>query len=430
MCQPVVSVLALTFNQADYVEDMLKGFIKQVTDFEVEYIIHDDASTDGTQEILKEYEEKYPGKFRMIYEDSNQWSKGRKIFREILLPMARGKYIAFCEGDDYWIDRNKLQKQKDFLDQHEDCVCVAHNALIWYCATGILCAMDNYDKSRYLEARDVIDRRHPSIATASKMHRKEVLYVDPLFLSCGEVGDMPADFFAFTKGKIYYMDEIMSVYRYESSGSWSQRVNHNLKKLIDWRAVTLRFLHQYDLYTKEKYTFYVQLYMTRSVLGVVEYLLKEPIPEQKFMEYVNVVREEKNHEYDIYLDQIERIVKLMIYYRSPALEALLKGQHGTDIYLYGAGKYADIMANFLERNHIGFDGFVVNSLQDNPRELHGKKVIELSEYRKKESTLLVVAISSILWEEVLEGIERNGINNWVYPLLIEASNFKGKENEK
>lgn len=230
---PVVSVLAMTYNQENYVEDMLKGFIKQITDFDVEYIIHDDASTDRTKDILKEYEEKYPGKFRVIYESTNQWSKGIKIFKEILLPLARGKYIAFCEGDDYWVDRHKLQKQKDFLDRNEDCVCVAHNALIWYCSTGILCAMDNYDKSRYLEARDIIDRRHPSIATASKMHRKEVLYVDSLFLSCGEVGDMPTDFFVFSKGKIYYMDEIMSVYRYESAGSWSQRVNNNLKKLID-----------------------------------------------------------------------------------------------------------------------------------------------------------------------------------------------------
>lgn len=427
---PVVSVLAMTYNQENYVEDMLKGFIKQITDFDVEYIIHDDDSTDRTKDILKEYEEKYPGKFRVIYESTNQWSKGIKIFKEILLPLARGKYIAFCEGDDYWVDRHKLQKQKDFLDRNEDCVCVAHNALIWYCSTGILCAMDNYDKSRYLEARDIIDRRHPSIATASKMHRKEVLYVDSLFLSCGEVGDMPTDFFVFSKGKIYYMDEIMSVYRYESAGSWSQRVNNNLKKLIDWRAVSLRFLHQYDEYTSGKYTLYIQVYMTRSVLGVVECLLKKPIKEQEFDQYVNRVKEDKNHEYDVYLDQIARIVKLMVYYQSPALESLLKEQRDTEVYIYGAGKYANIMANFFLENNIGFNGFVVNSLEENPKELHDKNVIELSEYRKKQRTLLVIGVSSIFWEEVLEGMEENSIDNWVYPLLIEVSSFKRKKDEK
>ena len=106
-----VSVLCMTFNHGQYIKRALDSFIAQKTDFLFEIIVHDDASADYTTEILKEYELKYQTLIKVIFQKENQYSKGINIIREKLLPSARGKYIAFCEGDDYWSDEYKLQKQ-------------------------------------------------------------------------------------------------------------------------------------------------------------------------------------------------------------------------------------------------------------------------------------------------------------------------------
>ena len=94
----------------------LDGFMMQQTNFAFEVLIHDDASTDGTTEIIKEYEAKYPEIIKPIYEEENQWVKGRRGSAVFNFPRAKGKYIAMCEGDDYWTDPLKLQKQVDFLE--------------------------------------------------------------------------------------------------------------------------------------------------------------------------------------------------------------------------------------------------------------------------------------------------------------------------
>lgn len=125
----MVSVCCITYNQKDYIRDAIEGFLKQKTNFDYEIIIHDDASTDGTTEILKEYEERYPGKFRIIYEEENQYQKGSSFIRA-MYEQAKGKYIAVCEGDDYWCDENKLQLQVDYMEQNQECSFCFHNAII------------------------------------------------------------------------------------------------------------------------------------------------------------------------------------------------------------------------------------------------------------------------------------------------------------
>lgn len=97
-----VSIICLTYNQEKYIRDTLDGFLIQQTNFNYEILVHDDVSTDGTVEILKEYQQKYPDKIRLILEEENQYSKGVDITKDICFPLVRGKYIAFCEGDDYW----------------------------------------------------------------------------------------------------------------------------------------------------------------------------------------------------------------------------------------------------------------------------------------------------------------------------------------
>jgi len=119
--EPLVSICCITYNHENYIRDAIEGFLMQKTSFPIEIIIHDDASTDNTAQIIKEYEDKYPDLFCNIFQNENQWSKGGgSIYARFLYPQARGKYIALCEGDDYWTDPLKLQKKVDFMEVNPD----------------------------------------------------------------------------------------------------------------------------------------------------------------------------------------------------------------------------------------------------------------------------------------------------------------------
>lgn len=121
MNHPLVSISCITYNHTPYIRECLDGFLMQKCDFDFEVLIHDDASTDGTQEIIREYQEKYPEIIKPILQKENQWSQGvRGINLKFNFSRAKGKYIALCEGDDYWTDPLKLQKQVDFLEENED----------------------------------------------------------------------------------------------------------------------------------------------------------------------------------------------------------------------------------------------------------------------------------------------------------------------
>ena len=117
--KPIVSICCITFNHARYIRACLDGFIMQKTNFSFEVLINDDCSTDGTIDILKEYSERYPNIIKPIFHDENQYSKGiRRILATFVYPKVKGKYVALCEGDDYWTDPLKLQKEVDFLESN------------------------------------------------------------------------------------------------------------------------------------------------------------------------------------------------------------------------------------------------------------------------------------------------------------------------
>lgn len=118
--QVLVSIKCLAYNHEPYIRECLEGFVMQKTNFRFEAIVHDDASTDGTADIIREYAEKYPDIIKPIFETENQYSKHDGSLGRIMNEACTGKYIAMCEGDDYWTDPLKLQKQVDFLEEHED----------------------------------------------------------------------------------------------------------------------------------------------------------------------------------------------------------------------------------------------------------------------------------------------------------------------
>ena len=127
---PVVSVFCITYNHVNFIRDAIEGFLMQETTFPVEIFIHDDASSDGTAEIVKEYAEKYPKLFWTVLQTENQWSKGNKKILNDYLMKQRGEFIALCEGDDYWISKEKLQKQVDLIEEHPEAVLCGARCLV------------------------------------------------------------------------------------------------------------------------------------------------------------------------------------------------------------------------------------------------------------------------------------------------------------
>src|SRR5690554_5452407 len=121
--KPVVSICCITYNHEHYIEDALKGFLIQETDFPFEILIHDDASTDRTAEIIREYEARYPRLIKPIYQTENKYSQGIKISPTYNFPRAKGEYIAMCEGDDYWIDEHKIKKQYELISKANTDIC-------------------------------------------------------------------------------------------------------------------------------------------------------------------------------------------------------------------------------------------------------------------------------------------------------------------
>ena len=124
--QPVVSVLCATYQHVDFIEDALRGFLGQDTTFPFEVIVRDDASTDGTAEIVADFADRYPNVVRAVLEPENRWRQGGPRLRT----MARGAFIARCEGDDYWVDPTKLQTQVETLERHRDAVLSHHQAIV------------------------------------------------------------------------------------------------------------------------------------------------------------------------------------------------------------------------------------------------------------------------------------------------------------
>lgn len=132
--KPLVAIHCLVYNHEPYLRDCFDGFVKQRTNFPFVAIVHDDASTDGSAAIIREYEEKYPHIFKPIYETENQYSKKDGSIRRIMrkeIDATKAKYVAMCEGDDYWIDTLKLQKQVDFMESHPSYVLCSHRYKIY-----------------------------------------------------------------------------------------------------------------------------------------------------------------------------------------------------------------------------------------------------------------------------------------------------------
>ena len=239
MDNPLVTVICLTYNHAGLIYDALEGFVGQRAPFDIEVLVHDDASTDGTTEIVREYEARYPDIIRGVYQTENQYSQGVAIAPAFLFPLVRGRYVALCEGDDYWTDPDKLRKQVEALERHPEVDLCAHRAL---------CQRDRkphgYLAPRLRDAcipvEDVILGGGHFVATSSLLCRREAYLLQTPMREV-LVNDYVLQIQGALRGGMYYLDDCMSVYRQGVSGSWTSQngrwmpddVREQLKQMLD-----------------------------------------------------------------------------------------------------------------------------------------------------------------------------------------------------
>lgn len=276
---PLLSICCITFNHYNYLRSALEGFINQDVDFLVEILIHDDCSTDGTRKIIWEFGEKYPDKVFPVLQTENQYSKiGPQRMASNFLQQAKGKYIALCEGDDYWTDPQKLSRQVAFLEDNRDFSVCFHGCQIL--ENGIL--KDDYITAKRLDkGKSVYDTydlaKGNFIHTPSIVYRNSPkIYEEEMFLK-SEVGDYMLLLLLSLQGKIKRLEWDMAVYRIHGEGVWSN-INEKVKK--DKIIAYLRLLEKYFRHpsvniiaSRLKYEIYVRMKSNLKTMKLNDFLL-------------------------------------------------------------------------------------------------------------------------------------------------------------
>lgn len=270
-CDYKVIIKCFTYNHQNYIEDALKGFVMQKTNFPFCAIVVDDFSTDSTVEIIKKYEEQYPNIIKGIYLQENYYSQGKSKEPFFKPWFDRTKYIALCEGDDYWTDENKLQKQIDWLDFHPEYSMCCTDAIVT--CNNIELDWHRFEKDSDITPEQMILGGGFYIQTATIVYKKEILnFMNEAFIRLCSTGDYSLQIMCSIKGKVRYLSEKTAVYRYQNPGSWSSNnKNNNIERLIKyWRSV-LNMLDGFDDYTNGKYSETIKL---RKINFITEKIIK------------------------------------------------------------------------------------------------------------------------------------------------------------
>jgi glycosyltransferase involved in cell wall biosynthesis len=265
-----VSVLVMTYNHANFIRQALESVLMQTTNFAYEILISEDCSTDGTREIVTEFQQRYPDKIRLLLSEQNLHSNAI-VVRGI--QAAQGQYIALLDGDDYWTSPDKLQKQVDFLDSHPECAMCFHNAAVVY-EDGSQKAR-NWTSPHQKEISTLEDMWLGNfIATCSTMFRRGLCGEVPAWYdSLFPITDWPLHLLNAEQGNIGYVNEVMGAYRYHQGGLYSplsetRKLEETLKF---YKTMNRNLNYRYEKIINtaiSKYFFeWAEEYMVRGDLG-------------------------------------------------------------------------------------------------------------------------------------------------------------------
>ncbi len=258
----MISICCISYNQEKYIKTAIESFLNQNVGYSFEILIHDDASTDNTPKIIKEYEARYPNIIKAICNTENQYSKGIAINPVFNYPRARGKYIALCEGDDYFLDPEKLRKQIDYLEKHPECHLCFHNAFNVDVNGKVIGDFlprndlykkfyKNEDSSYSSEEMIALD----FIPTNSMVFRRDDILKLPQFYfdNISICGDLSIRLYLASLGSSFGFAEKMSAYRKGSENSASQKASQDYESMIKTLNGHIKILNDFNDYSNKAF---------------------------------------------------------------------------------------------------------------------------------------------------------------------------------
>ena len=308
MKDPKLIVILITYNHEKYIEKALDSVLSQVTDFPFEIVIGDDCSPDDTKNIIREYRDKYPDIIRIVHREKNTGRPTLNVYETTM--KCRGDYLAYLEGDDYWTDSDKLQKQMDFLNEHPEYIACTHSHKMiddngnditdpeilkisdMYKWSGEF-TMDDFEKSGFWPGHyaSVVSKN----IYKNKKHDYTILYKSHDFVDDGQIL-----LFLLMEGKIYRLDDEMSVWRYvkkAGGNSWTSRsMKRNIQKedilmsmeLMKWLEKEYSLRDYAKIKAKKDFETALYLYSSspskenwQTVREIFEYNIKHVVMEDK-----------------------------------------------------------------------------------------------------------------------------------------------------
>lgn len=416
----LVSIWCTAYNFENYIRDALEGFLNQKTDFNYEVVIFDDASVDGTVDIFREYQEKYPEiiKLHLAHQNTFRHPERQKSIRKYMVKHLLGKYVALCEGDDYWINEHKLQIQIDYMREHPECSFTGHNFFVQTDSRAALKCWNTNDNEGIVCAQDIIFRNSKFMQTATIVIKKELLYPDDNFPRC-DVGDWPLQLYAMEKGTVFYFDKLMSVYRSLHKGSWSENIESKVENKVKHCLGMVYFLNNYDKYTSKKYSRLIVRRKKEYILYAEEALGN--VKENKAMECVAKLQKELPPELIGYLLETYRIYTNLDEGQSLDSRMISLLNEHEHVFIFGTGCFADMLSRKLQRLDLfeNISGYVSSKVETKEQFFMGKPVYSISDEVVMNGNAVVIVALHYKWEDKIEqlfkeyGIERYYAPYWI-----------------
>lgn len=247
MIEPSVTVICITYNQKDYIGNTIEYFINQKVNFRYKIIIHDDASNDGTTEIVKSYAKKYPGLVVPVIEKYNRYSKNEDFMTDIIYGIDT-KYVASCDGDDYWIDENKLQTQVDCMESHPEYIACGTESIVYNCVTKEESLFWGCKKSHVIDPNIILGFKRLIIKPSSFLYRTDKLIASrSLIIQYGILDDIGINLWLAHEGPTFFISKPMVLYHYLADGSWTSKHENNR---INYFENLITLYDRYDAATK------------------------------------------------------------------------------------------------------------------------------------------------------------------------------------
>lgn len=312
----MVSILCTVYNHEKFLRKCLDGFVNQKTDFKFEIVIHDDNSTDDSKQIIREYEKLYPDLFIAVYSNENQFSKGIGIMPDILFPRAHGKYIAVCEGDDYWISEDKLQLQYNYMETHPECSMCTHNS-IFHDLSGV-----KKDRlfNKWKEVHPLSDEEvffEGNVHTSSYFIRREYFRCPVEMKSQYWFSDYVRLTYSYSCGSVVALPQIMSVYNFNNpSGVMYNNRAGGVDLLNKKRLDVISYLQEFNIFTNKRFEKVIDLRIKRTEFEVLvnshNQIIKTTDNKKEAIELAKSIRYHSN--FHKYLSSCSLLERLKSYY--------------------------------------------------------------------------------------------------------------------